>query len=124
MELFLRFLVRFSQIAIWLGVLLLFVTPALLATLWQEITKAMTDPIVKVFATLILFFVMLLCYRARKYHQRLYGVTEVILGLGGCRVGLGKTTDGQYAGSLAVVGGIYLGVRGITNISEGRGTIG
>jgi hypothetical protein len=118
---FLRLLVRLSQIAIWLGVLLLFVTPALLAAMWQGITKATADPVVKVFTILILFLVMLLCYRARKYHQGLYGFTEVILGLGGCWVGLGKTTDGQYAGSLAVVGGIYLGVRGITNILESYG---
>jgi len=121
-EVFLRLLAGISQAVIWGGVLVLVVTPWLLATLWKTFTEAASDTLSRFFATLILLVVMFLCYLARKFHQCLYGFTEIFLGLVGCWIGLGKTTANQYdqyAGGLAVLGGIYLGVRGFINIFEG-----
>jgi hypothetical protein len=120
MKAFLLVLTGISQIAIWVGVLLSFAAPWLLAGWWEEIVKVTDNPVTRVFAVLLLLLVMYLCYRARKYHQRAFGITEILLGLAGCWAGLDKKPEEAFAGSLAVVAGIYLGVRGITNISEGR----
>jgi protein-S-isoprenylcysteine O-methyltransferase Ste14 len=105
----------------WAGVIILVFTPWFPATVWKNITEAVSNTSSRFIATLILLLVMFLCYGARKYYQLYYGCIEIVLGLVGCWVGLGKTTAGgydQYAGSVAIVGGIYLGVRGFINIFE------
>jgi len=101
-----------------IGVVVLFVCPAVLAEFWQGVSTAMLDPQFRAGAIIAVIVMGGLFYFAKKLYLCWYGLTEVMVGIAACWVGLGEVPKDMHTG-LSLTCGIYIMVRGLADFAQG-----
>jgi hypothetical protein len=88
--------------------------------LWQRVLVIAANPILRTVGVILLLLSGLLLYLARTYVRPIYGLVEVLIGIATCWVGLSNPSAQAISASFAVVGGVYIIIRGFDNIVDDR----
>jgi hypothetical protein len=105
--------------------LLILIWPWTIVLLWEKGLVLVANPALRVIAVILLAISGFLLYLARTYMRPIYGVAEVFIGMAACWGGLSYPNPSAKAlsASLAVVGGIYIIIRGFDNMIDDKSLI-
>lgn len=98
--------------------------PIAMISFWHSITEAAKSPLMHIAESgaCLVLAVLLYCIRASMLRSA-FGLVEIIIGVVMCWAGLGASSgplqSPPLTGTIAIVGGIYVIVRGIDNIMLG-----
>jgi hypothetical protein len=112
------FLILLEVALIFVAILSMFAWPWVLAGFWQTILIAVASPWVRILAVGVLILASFLLYLARTYMRPIYGLTEIMVGVTSCWVGLSDPRPNVLSASLAIIGGIYIFIRGFDNLID------
>jgi len=116
---YLVLLLIYLEIALILvAILSLFAWPWVIAGFWQKILIAVTSPWLRTLAVAILVIAGFLLYLARTYMRPVYGLAEIMIGITSCWAGLSDPRPNVLSASLAIIGGIYIIIRGFDNLID------
>ena len=116
-----RVLIFLALILTVIGLVLLFISPLVVAELWRDINMAAASFIwIRILFLCVLFLTGILFYLARQFIRRAYGAVEVGIGAALCWVPLGNPAIDNFSRALAIASGIYVIVRGLDNYVQGQ----
>jgi hypothetical protein len=103
-------------------VVLTLVWPWTIVFFWEQVLTIVANPVFRTIAVILLVISGFLLYLARTYMRPFYGVAEVFIGIATCWSGLSYPNPSAkiLSASLAVVGGIYIIIRGFDNIIDDK----
>lgn len=105
--------------------LIIVLWPWAIVMMWQKSLTIMAKPALRVIAVSLIVVFSFLLYLARTYMRPIFGVAEVCIGIATCWGGLSYANPPLRVlpASLAVVGGIYIIIRGFDNIVDDKSLI-
>ncbi len=99
-------------------VVLVLAAPWTITFFWEQILIIAASPLFRGIAVFILLITSFLLYLARTYMRPIFGLAEVAVGIATCWGVLSNPPANTLLASLAVVGGVYIMVRGFDNIVD------
>ena len=93
--------------------------PIALSGLWTRLSGFASSPTNCTILTLASILAGVFLYRMRTRFRMAYSLAEMMVGAGACWVAFANAKSDRIAGPLALIGGIYIIVRGCDNAVEG-----
>lgn len=99
--------------------------PWAIVMLWHKTLTVMAKPAFRVIAVSLIVVLGFLLYLARTYMRPIYGIAEVCIGIATCWAALSYSNLSLRAlpASLAMIGGVYIIIRGFDNIIDDKSLI-
>lgn len=117
----LLFLIPAYLITIAVLLVLLFAWPAALFINWNALLSLLgSNDYYRALAVAALFVSGLLLYLARVYMRPVYGLLEIVIGVGACWSALTYPSANALPATMSLIGGIYIIIRGCDNIIDDK----
>jgi hypothetical protein len=94
--------------------------PFVLAGVWEHVRAAVETPARRAAVVFVLLMLAVGLHMIRARFRSAYGLAEVAVGLAACWVALQKADVGGLAIGLTLASGVYVMVRGLDNVAQGR----